>query len=319
MSYAPPLPLPVAGSMAAVHPSIVGLDLSELGLLSSEEASSNQQLEFTVGFHLWTLSAAGLCRMLLFACNAHSFLKPSVSLSLMQQSLCESQCNRLTASPHMSPCLALQQWRPGGRGAHLVLGEFVMQRMPHFSANRAQTDVRSTSRLSPHLHHGEISTRHIYYVVRSRYVAVCWKAVAKPLRVRATLHSTLSKTMLEGQLWHVAGEAAGGGICCQWGEGGNQGGQLLVRGLPAADGLPGVLPLPVLPLPLHPRALAAGAPTRLPLEVESVPLQGPAPCSCCCVVLESQPWAAGTTLQPNYVCLFTTCGAATTVQILVHQ
>ena len=40
-----------------------------------------------------------------------------------------------------------------------------MQRMPHFSANRAKTDVRSTSRLSPHLHHGEISTRHNYYVV----------------------------------------------------------------------------------------------------------------------------------------------------------
>jgi deoxyribodipyrimidine photolyase len=46
-----------------------------------------------------------------------------------------------------------------------VLEEFVMQRMPHFSANRAKTDVRSTSRLSPHLHHGEISTRHNYYVV----------------------------------------------------------------------------------------------------------------------------------------------------------
>ena len=43
-----------------------------------------------------------------------------------------------------------------------------MQRMPHFSANRAKTDVRSTSRLSPHLHHGEISTRHIYYVVSAR-------------------------------------------------------------------------------------------------------------------------------------------------------
>ncbi len=59
------------------------------------------------------------------------------------------------------------QWRPGGRGAHLVLEEFVMQRLPLFRANRAKTDVRSTSRLSPHLHHGEISTRHIYYVVRS--------------------------------------------------------------------------------------------------------------------------------------------------------
>ena len=63
---------------------------------------------------------------------------------------------------------AARQWRPGGRGAHLVLEEFVVQRMPHFSTNRAKTDVRSTSRLSPHLHHGEISTRHNYYVVSVR-------------------------------------------------------------------------------------------------------------------------------------------------------
>ena len=48
MSYAPPLPLPVPASMPAVHPSVVSLDLAGLGLLSAEEASSNQQLEFTV-------------------------------------------------------------------------------------------------------------------------------------------------------------------------------------------------------------------------------------------------------------------------------
>lgn len=58
------------------------------------------------------------------------------------------------------------QWQPGGRGAHLVLEEFVLNRLIHFSANRAKTDVRSTSRLSPHVHNGEISTRHIYFVVR---------------------------------------------------------------------------------------------------------------------------------------------------------
>lgn len=53
MAYAPPLPLPVPASMPAVHPSIVSLDLSGLGLLSAEEASSNEQLEFTVGVAVW--------------------------------------------------------------------------------------------------------------------------------------------------------------------------------------------------------------------------------------------------------------------------
>ncbi len=48
MAYAPPLPLPAPASMPGVHPSIVGLDLTGLGLLSAEEASSNEQLKFTV-------------------------------------------------------------------------------------------------------------------------------------------------------------------------------------------------------------------------------------------------------------------------------
>jgi hypothetical protein len=59
MSYAPPLPLPVPASMPAVHPSVVSLDLAGLGLLSAEEASSNQQLEFTVR-QLLNLHAGGV-------------------------------------------------------------------------------------------------------------------------------------------------------------------------------------------------------------------------------------------------------------------
>ena len=60
------------------------------------------------------------------------------------------------------------QWQPGGRGAHLVLEEFVLRRLRDFGGNRAKTDVRSTSRVSPHVHYGEISTRHIHYAVRPR-------------------------------------------------------------------------------------------------------------------------------------------------------
>lgn len=41
-----------------------------------------------------------------------------------------------------------------------------MQRLRIFSADRYKTDTHSTSRLSPHVHYGEISVRHIYYVVR---------------------------------------------------------------------------------------------------------------------------------------------------------
>lgn len=106
MPYAPPAPLPVPSCMPPVDPTVVGLDLSELGLLSSEEENSNQQLKFT--------------------------------------------------------------WQPGGWGAHLVLEEFLVNRLIHFSSNRAKADVRSTSRLSPHVHYGEISMRHIFFVVKQR-------------------------------------------------------------------------------------------------------------------------------------------------------
>ena len=58
------------------------------------------------------------------------------------------------------------QWQPGGRGAHQVLEKFVMQQLKAFSADRCKMDTRSTSHLSPHVHYGEISVRHIYYVVR---------------------------------------------------------------------------------------------------------------------------------------------------------
>jgi hypothetical protein len=61
MSYAPPLPLPVPASMPAVHPSVVSLDLSGLGLLSAEEASSNQQLEFTVRWPLYVYTKPACC------------------------------------------------------------------------------------------------------------------------------------------------------------------------------------------------------------------------------------------------------------------
>lgn len=59
MAYAPPLPLPAPASMRGVHPSIVGLDLTGLGLLSAEEASSNEQLKYAVRrLACWPLHAS---------------------------------------------------------------------------------------------------------------------------------------------------------------------------------------------------------------------------------------------------------------------
>ena len=51
-----------------------------------------------------------------------------------------------------------------------MLESFAMTRLKTFSLDRAKTDTASTSRLSPHVHYGEISVRHIYYVVRPKDV-----------------------------------------------------------------------------------------------------------------------------------------------------
>ncbi len=60
----------------------------------------------------------------------------------------------------------MPQWQPGGKGAHEKLERFVTERLKEFGVDRAKTDRESTSTLSPHIHYGEISNRHIYYVVR---------------------------------------------------------------------------------------------------------------------------------------------------------
>ena len=57
------------------------------------------------------------------------------------------------------------QWAPGGKGAHTILERFVQNGLRQFNAHRAKTDRESTSSLSPHVHFGEISTRHIFYMV----------------------------------------------------------------------------------------------------------------------------------------------------------
>ncbi|KAK9817351.1 hypothetical protein WJX74_009833 [Apatococcus lobatus] len=106
MPYQPPWPLPVPSSLTPVPDSINGLDLAGLGLMSSQEEISNDQLQ-----HNWTA---------------------------------------------------------GGRAAHLALQGFVLDRLSAFDIDRAKTDRASTSRLSPHIHMGEISVRHIYFVVRQQ-------------------------------------------------------------------------------------------------------------------------------------------------------
>lgn len=57
-------------------------------------------------------------------------------------------------------------WTPGEAGARSRLGDFVDRAMEDYPGARDLPDREGTSRLSPHLHWGEISPRRIWHVVR---------------------------------------------------------------------------------------------------------------------------------------------------------
>ena len=57
---------------------------------------------------------------------------------------------------------------PGRAGAERCLEAFAEGRLAAFSADRARADRTSTSRLSPHIHFGEISVRYVYHVALAK-------------------------------------------------------------------------------------------------------------------------------------------------------
>ncbi len=56
-------------------------------------------------------------------------------------------------------------WQPGEAGAHAQLKRFLGAAFTHYSTDRNRPDLTGTSRLSPHLHFGEISPRQIWHTV----------------------------------------------------------------------------------------------------------------------------------------------------------
>jgi len=59
-----------------------------------------------------------------------------------------------------------ERWTPGEAGARETLERFVEEALDGYSDTRNRPDVYGTSRLSPHLHHGEISPRQVWHRVR---------------------------------------------------------------------------------------------------------------------------------------------------------
>jgi deoxyribodipyrimidine photo-lyase len=57
-------------------------------------------------------------------------------------------------------------WTPGSTAAHAALKTFLQEAWDCYHTDRDRPDVTGTSRLSPHLHFGEISPREIWHTVR---------------------------------------------------------------------------------------------------------------------------------------------------------
>ncbi|MDP9089286.1 MAG: DNA photolyase family protein [Pseudomonadota bacterium] len=58
-------------------------------------------------------------------------------------------------------------WTPGSASAQASLELFLKQAFDEYGGNRDRPDTAGTSRLSPHLHFGEISPREVWHAVRS--------------------------------------------------------------------------------------------------------------------------------------------------------
>jgi len=61
-----------------------------------------------------------------------------------------------------------QAWQPGEKGAQANLRRFLKESFEDYSNGRNQPDLVGTSRLSPHLHFGEISPRQIWHAIEGK-------------------------------------------------------------------------------------------------------------------------------------------------------
>jgi deoxyribodipyrimidine photo-lyase len=71
-------------------------------------------------------------------------------------------------------------WQPGAAGAQAQLKRFIREALLSYDEDRDRPDLPGTSRLSPHLHFGEISPRQIWHAVRRRAEGIANAGLALP-------------------------------------------------------------------------------------------------------------------------------------------
>jgi deoxyribodipyrimidine photo-lyase len=84
-------------------------------------------------------------------------------------------------------------WQPGEAGAKALLDEFVAGRVQKYDAARNLPGITGTSRLSPHVHFGEISPRRVWHAA---------KAAGDGAGVKTFLKELLWREFSISLLWH---------------------------------------------------------------------------------------------------------------------
>lgn len=74
--------------------------------------------------------------------------------------------NLLPTQPNWAACFK-DYWQPGEKGAMQALNHFLECNLSQYKLGRDRPDHTATSRLSPHLHFGEISSIQIWYAVHT--------------------------------------------------------------------------------------------------------------------------------------------------------
>jgi deoxyribodipyrimidine photo-lyase len=104
-----------------------------------------------------------------FASGEPRRVKPAPKFELAQHSLKSDRLadwNLLPTKPNWAGGLA-EYWHPGEDGAANLLATFIDDALVDYAEGRDRTDKPFTSRLSAHLHWGEISPHTIWHVTRS--------------------------------------------------------------------------------------------------------------------------------------------------------
>jgi deoxyribodipyrimidine photo-lyase len=96
--------------------------------------------------------------------------EPKLSFADAPQGDDLSAWNLMPISPNWSQGFEAG-WKPGEQGAQKALAKFIDEGLAHYADGRDRPDKNYTSRLSPHLHWGEISPRQVWQATRQAMAA----------------------------------------------------------------------------------------------------------------------------------------------------